>query len=108
MTKQIAEVLPQKFVDLVNEDYKVGDKTANLSLHARLRLIERFGFENIQAAEELYSTKNKEYLNNIINTIYKQTPESVEGQEKSRIKVTNDTISAIFSNEGRMITIMQT
>ena len=60
--------LPNKFIDFVNDDsyLKIENKTANLTLHARLRLIERFGFNNINSIEELCSDKNKEYLKSIV------------------------------------------
>ncbi len=103
----VVSQLPKEFIDLVNDDswLQVNGKTPNISKHARLRLIERFAFQNDKTGERIYDKSTKEYLNNILKTIYTQIPSSINLDKENHINVLNNKINAIFNNDGKMITI---
>lgn len=80
-------------------------KTPNLGLHARMRLIDRF---ILQEGKELFSDESIKELQNIINTIYFETPSKME-KAKNSIALyfmhEDYEIKAIFNKEGQMITV---
>lgn len=108
----VAKKLPKEFVNFVNsEDWLKYDETSenipNLSLHSRMRLIDRFGFQE----DDLYSEKTKQRLRNILKTVYTQTPYGTKGTDYTKRIITDivfeDTdIETVFSKNGEMITIV--
>ena len=99
----------QKFVQFVNNQNLFGTidgRTPNMSLHAKMRLIDRFIFDQNSQTPTL----STEEIQNIIKTIYTQAPYKIiksKGKEGFSAYYTfNDyEIKAVFSETGEMITI---
>lgn len=112
--RAIEQALPDEFVDFVNSNNWVSEDKEhipNLSLHARLRLIDRFGLSNGGDISELYTNETQKRLIDILNTVYTQTPESIKGSDQTKriIIDTNyngKTIETVFAQNGKMITIV--
>lgn len=108
----VAKKLPKKFVNFVNsEDWLKYDENSenipNLSLHSRMRLIDRFGLQE----DDLYSEKTKQKLRDILKTVYTQTPYGTKGTDYTKRIITdtvyeNTDIETVFSKNGEMITIV--
>ncbi len=115
--KAIQENLPKEFVDFVNANdwlqYSENgiEETPSLILHARLRAIDRFALENATDISELYTEETKTKLKEIFKTIYTQNPSDVKGTDRTKRIITNhkigsNIIEAVFSPQGKMITIV--
>lgn len=113
--QEIEKVLPKRFIDFVNSNgwikYSKDKNLPSLSLHARLRAIDRFALNNEDDINVLYKAETKEKLNNLFKTLYTQTPtEILSNKNASRFIVDfnyeSNIIGAVFSNNGEMITIM--
>lgn len=110
--KAVEQALPEEFVNFVNSNSWVSsdsDKVPNLSLHARMRLIDRFAISNNNSIDELYTQETEKSLRNFLNTIYTNTPNSVIGENNRIIVDTiyNDSvIEIVFTSGGRMVTIV--
>ena len=110
----IEKALPKEFIDLVNDDscFQFNDKTPALSLHAKIRMIDRFAFNNSNSSLDFHSDEIKTNLKNIISLIYSQNPYSVKGQDYDKRILTetytqnNEKIQAVFSKYGMLITVM--
>ena len=66
--RALIQVLPEEFVDFVNSNDWIkysNDDVANLSLHARLRAIDRFALSETDDISDLYSDETKEKLKNV-------------------------------------------
>ena len=112
-TNKIEKIIPQKFIDLINDTswQKVNGIIPSISLHARMRLIERFVLENENCAKNLYSKETKDYMNSIIKAVYCTSPSYIKGIEDieriaAETKFEGKTIKSIFSKNGTMISIM--
>ena len=114
--KAIAEALPEEFISFVNSDgwLKIdenSDKIANLSLHARLRLLDRFALQHCEDISDLYTDETKEYVSNVLKAIYVSNPDNVygNGQYKNIITLTHfdgDNIRTVFGQDGKMVTVI--
>lgn len=114
--RAIAETMPAEFIDFINskdwisisEDSEI---TPNLSLHARLRLLDRFALQHCESIEDLYSDTTKNYIKDILRAIYmsKDSILSCDEQQKRIITHTQlgtDNIKTVFAQNGKMITII--
>ena len=114
----ILEKLPQEFIDFVNSDDwlkysdEEGKEIPNVSLHARLRAIDRFALNGIDDINELYSEETKEKLRNLFRSVYTQTPIDIKGTEQTKQIVANHmhnsvVLETVFSPKGKLVTIVQ-
>ena len=112
--RALIEILPKEFIEFVNSDdwlkYPNEDKFINLTLHSKLRAIDRFVLSNANDISELYTPETKEKLKNIFYTIYNKKPLLVKGSNYSqRIienhKLDSDIIETIFAPTGELITL---
>ena len=114
--KAIAEALPEEFISFVNSNdwLKIdenSDKIPNLSLHARLRLLDRFALQHCKSITDLYTDETKEYVKDVLKSIYVLDPDSVygNGQYKNIITLTHfngDNIRTVFGQDGKMVTVI--
>lgn len=111
--KTIAQKLPDEFIDFVNSNeyldfIKDKQNLPYVSLHARLRAIDRFALNEINDIKDLYKKDSIDKLRNLFKTIYTKTPTGIESSVNKRITVDfNDNIRAIFAPEGELITVIQ-
>ena len=117
MIKYLKEDIPEEFTKLVNADFWNLDEMGpmmvpNFSLHAKLKLIARFGLDN--GIEGLYSKENAKKLGDIIKMIYTSNPDEVEVLEsnKTRLKFyfkdkikKDETIEVVLTPQGKIVTI---
>ena len=115
--KYLKEDIPEEFTKLVNADFWNLDEMGpmmvpNFSLHAKLKLIARFGLDN--GIEGLYSKENIKKLGDIIKMIYTSNPDEVEVLEsnKTRLKFyfkdkikKDETIEVVLTPQGKIVTI---
>ena len=114
--KAVEKVLPQEFIDFVNSNDWInysGDnsKIPNVTMHARLRTIDRFALANDLPIENLYSEEIKQMLKNLFATIYSSSPISIKGSDLTHRIIAdflfnNKRIETVFSNNGELITIV--
>lgn len=112
----ISKRLPQKFIDFINSDEWLkyeGEETKeipNISLHARLRAIDRFILNGVNDLNELYTEKSKEELKSLFRSLYTQPPIDIKGTETKYIIVNNmhnsTVLETIFSPKGKLVTIV--
>ena len=107
----IKKLLPDEFVNLVNSNdwvIEIGDKKVNLTLHSRLRLIDRFALSPDRKFEKLYSPETIEYLKEILETIYLKEPKTISqvtnGNIAVEVEYNGEIIRTIFNKQGKMIT----
>lgn len=115
--KSIEAKISKEFVDFVNSDDYLPQiakdgKTPNVSLHAKLRAIDRFVLNDVDNINELYGEKSKEKLKRVFGGIYVQNPINVYGvDELSRIvadyRFGSNIVEAVFSCDGEVITIVE-
>ena len=113
--RALIQVLPEEFVDFVNSNDWIkysNDDVANLSLHARLRAIDRFALSETDDISDLYSDETKEKLKNVFETVYTKKPLYVKGSDYTqRIVVdysyNSNIIKAIFAPKGELITLFK-
>ena len=113
--RMIAQKLDDEFIDFVNSsewlNYRGDNSYPNLSLHAKLRLIDRFALEQCGSLEDLYSENTQNYIKNLLKTIYFENPSQITGDKKDG-KITTffefeyDTIKTVFGPDGKMVTII--
>ncbi len=114
-TKAVENALNKDFIDFVNSNkwMEYNDKQAPcLTLHARLRAIERFGLKGCKNIEELYTKETTEKLNALFKTIYTQKPTQIKGSESDKRIIADfnhnsNIIEAVFSDKGDMITVVE-
>ena len=114
--KEIQNSLPKEFIDFViSDDWTKYEETdtvkPKLTLHAKLRLIDRFALNGAKNIDELYSEETTEKLKQILKTVYTDTPTEIRGSDKTKRLIVdfihNGTeIEAVFSKEGKMVTIV--
>lgn len=107
--------IPDEFVDFVNStDWLQYDddktKIPNLSLHARLRAIDRFALSQADDISVLYAEETKERLKDVFNAVYTGIPSDVKGHQgttKLYMPFEPREIVAVFNAEGKMVTIYE-
>lgn len=110
----IKDKLPDEFVDFINSDdwiYRKDRNFANLSLHAKLRLIDRFIFKGTNNPNYLYTEEAKNKLLGIQKEIYENMPKNIEmTKTQTRYKTYNnfndEIIETVFTKKGEMVTIV--
>ena len=114
----LANALSEEFVSFINSDdwtnfTRDASIQPNLTLHAKLRAIERFALNEKGNIKHLYSEETKIKMQNLFKTIYNKMPEKIE---KSKIdnkfiayfSYGTGKIKTVFNNNGKMITIIKT
>lgn len=107
--------IPDEFVGFVNStDWMKYDddntKIPNLSLHARLRAIDRFALSQADDISKLYTDETKEHLKDVFYAVYTGLPSDIKGSDgtiKLCIPCEPKDISAVFNTEGKMVTIFE-
>ncbi len=108
----IRRMLNSDLIDLINSSDIINfDKSKNIpnvTLHARLRILDRYILNDIKDVSLLYSKETKEKLREIYKIIYTQTPKNVvpNCDDKRMLVEYDNSIKAIFSKEGTMITAL--
>ncbi len=109
----LQEIIKKEFGDLIsflNSDvymYELENgKLPNLTLHAKMRLIDRF---ILQEDKDLFDDSSFDEIKNILEIIYTQTPYKME-KAKNGFNVyfkygENEEIKAIFTQDGEMLTV---
>lgn len=116
--KKLRENMPDEFVDFVNSDEwaKITNdgKILNLSLHARMRLIERFALKDIKDGKNISYEEMASRLNDMLKAVYTSQVDKIEiSPEDSVLKINfkykkdNRTTTAAFDKNGKMVTIYQ-
>lgn len=113
--KAIRDMLPKEFINFVNSnewlDYKNnGQDIPNLSLHAKLRLLDRTVMSEMTDISELYTEETIKKLKNILRAIYTQPPSEIrKGGILNRIVIEtpldDKQIISVFSKNGELITV---
>ena len=111
--KIIAQKLPNEFVDFINSNeyldfIKEKQNLPDVSLHARLRAIDRFALNEADYIEDLYKKDSIDKLRNLFKTIYTKKPINLESSINKRVTVDFDNnIRTIFAPGGELITVIQ-
>lgn len=113
--KELTRFLNKDFIKFVNStdwlNYSENqDEIPNVSLHAKLRAIERFGLEGKENITDLYSDETIEELKDVFRTIYTEKPINTEAeQDLKRIVFTHAykgrELISVFTNSGELITL---
>ena len=86
-------------------------KQPSITLHARLRLIDRFVLDSKKGKSQLKDEKTKEKLHEVVRVIYAQTPIKVEKMSDKRFVAffdyNGDYIKAVFSEGGELLTVIK-
>lgn len=111
----IEKMFPRELINFINSDnlfeYVAYDDTVpNVSLHARLRLLDRFILPEIGLVSDLDKNEVQEKVKKIYETIFKSQPYEINGFPGSkRIEAYfddgNQKFKVIFSPSGEVITI---
>lgn len=104
--------IPNSFVDFVKKMGVLNGKEYNMSLHAKLRIIERFLMDDIHSIEDFQSPKTTKELKKILKSIYLQKPIDIEGSSEGERLVLdslykNTVLENIFSKDGVLITSVE-
>ena len=110
--------IPQKFVNFVKSNDWLNysgnkENIPNLTLHARMRLIDRFALNGANSVEELYTDETKEKLLKVVNAIYGKTPEKIiyEGAPDNKYvvysRLDNEVIKSVFTPNGQLVTAVK-
>lgn len=112
---ELANLLNNDFVKFVNSNDWLNynnneNEIPNVSLHAKLRAIERFALEGKSDINDLYSDETKNELKDLFKTIYTEKPINTEVvQEAKRLVFTHSykgkEIISVFANSGELITL---
>ncbi len=110
----LANSFPQEFINLVcDNEFEIFDNgekfSPNITIHAKLRAIERFVLNNTGSFKKLYTSQAKDDLTKLFKTIYTSTPLNITKSKDDRFVATfmyNSTpIKAVFANNGMLITV---
>ena len=112
--KAVEENLHMEFIHYINSNNWTSldsqeSLIPNISLHARMRIIDRFAMPNYDNAEDLYSGKNIAKLRSFVKSIYQDPNIVIKGNNTSNRIITNtnygqDVIETVFAKNGEMIT----
>lgn len=111
--KKYSYFVPDYFVDFVNSMSKTADgKNYNMSLHSKLRIIERFLMGDIKTDSDFSASETKQKIDNILNSIYNQQQLSIKSSgDGNRILFNSNyddkTIESVFSKNGMLITAVE-
>jgi len=113
--KIIESILPKELINTVNSDELFGDvaidnSVPNVSLHGRLRLIDRYILNETDDIGILCQEETKEKIKNLYSFIFKSKPYSIEGSSDStrfaiNFRYNSQIIKVIFTKNGEMLTI---
>lgn len=114
--RAIQDVLPKELVDLVKSDdwtkcVKGVNKPALLSLHARLRAIDRFALDGVKDIKNINSPEVKQKLKNLLATVYTSKPTEIRSSDvddKIIVDFIHDgkEVEVVFGQDGRMVTVV--
>jgi len=112
-SSRILHAMPDEFIDFLNNDewnIELENGIANLSTHAKLRLIDRFILQEPGSINKLSSKETIEKIKSILHTIYFEKPTNIIPMKNEKIavyyKYENRPISAVFTNQGKLVTLM--
>lgn len=113
--KAIEHILPKQLINFINSnelfDYVAYNGTVpEVSLHARLRLMDRFILPELNYIQNLDTDDAKEKAKQLYKTIFKSQPNEIYGiPDSKRIVVSfkddSQMFRAVFSASGEMLTI---
>lgn len=114
--RAIQDVLPKELIELVKSDdwtqyIENGNKPASLSLHARLRAIDRFALDGVTNAKEINTPEIKQRLKDLLATVYTSKPVDIRSSfvdDKIIADFIHDgkEVEVVFGQDGRMVTIV--
>lgn len=114
--RAIQDVLPKELIELVKSDdwtqyLENGNKSACLSLHARLRAIDRFALDGVTNAKEINTPEVKQRLKDLLTTVYTSKPVDIRSSfvdDKIIANFIHDgkEVEVVFGQDGRMVTIV--
>lgn len=103
-----AQIRPlEEFINSDSWMIEVMGKKPNICLHAKMRLIDRF---ILQENKDLFANETKEELQNILKTIYFETPSRVETGYNAIVlyyPYEDYEIKAVFAYDGEMLTVVK-
>jgi len=110
--QEYAKKLPEELVMLVNDDswldYNHDGNVPNCSLHAKLRIIDRF-ILNGKDISQLQENDIKEEFYNILYMIYETKPDKIIHKDNRIIienKYKDRDVAAVFTQDGTFVTLM--
>lgn len=123
----LQENIPQDFMNFINSDIfsngvRTYGKAPKISLHAKMRLIDRFLLNDEKDTTYLYSKSAREEIKNLLKTVYDNDPDEIkltsqikavgkdatpkkENDYKIMFNFNSKPCSAVFSETGLMETI---
>lgn len=114
--RAIQDVLPKELVELVKSDdwtkcMKGANKPARLSLHARLRAIDRFALDGVKDVKNINSPEVKQKLRDLLATVYTSKPTEIRSSDvddKIIVDFIHDgkEVEVVFGQDGRMVTVV--
>lgn len=104
--------IPNEFVDFVKKMNVLNGKEYNMTLHSKLRIIERFLMDDIHSMEDFNSPNVKKELKKILKSIYLQKPIDMESSSDDERLILdslykNTVLENIFSKDGILITSVE-
>lgn len=103
-----AQIRPlEEFINSDSWMIEIMGKKPNICLHAKMRLIDRF---ILQENKDLFASETKEELQNILKTIYFETPSRVETGYNAIVAYypcEDYEIKAVFAYDGEMLTVVK-
>jgi hypothetical protein len=118
--KELSEMIPDELLDFANNHifsdkiFKKQGQVPKISMHARLRIVDRVLLENGIEINELNSEKATKLLKEFFAKIYTENPTNIEpahdiGNQKrilTRFNFKGDNWVAIFRTDGALITVV--
>ena len=114
--QDLSKTIPRELSVLINSNSWLSEinkeKMPNLSLHAKMRLIDRFILQK-QESRELLDKSTTEELKSIVETIYLKNPYKIQkspmddGSFHAYYKHKDYEIKAVFNADGKMLTIVK-
>lgn len=111
--KKCSYEIPEYFIDFVNSKFKAPNgKDYNMSLHSKLRIIERFLMEDIETQEDFISIDTYKKLDSLLNSIYNKEQlmfkNSVGGERILFNSIYNGkVIETVFNKSGVLVTAVE-
>lgn len=103
-----AQIKPlEEFINSDSWMIEIMGKKPNICLHAKMRLIDRF---ILQENKDLFAAETKDELQNILKTIYFETPSRVETGRSAIVlyyPYKDYEIKTVFAYDGEMLTVVK-